>query len=308
MLIIKKSNFRTIPGLIYISTLLFSSVYVQAKINQDMIDTFYLELYNYRFLSADSTLNQIEIVEKDTGITNLLQITCQWWLIISGENDPAGIDPLLDKIDQSISCITEKNSSDELSRNELLQLIAMYSYKSRVHNLHHNRLSSYAAFYASMDYFEQLLPCEKISCDMYNFIAGMYYSLGGYLKKEHPSLFFLGFDNRYADQEKGYALLQQCTHSENRQVQTESIYFFMKLYMDVDEDPDAALKYSEMLIEKYPDNLVFRYNQLQILKDQELIDRMGKEYIELEKRASQNTQLSEKQKMHFVDEYCRLNQ
>jgi hypothetical protein len=285
-----------------------SSLPVQAKINQCQIDTFYLQLYNYKFLSADSSLQQIISTEKDQGIIDLLQITYQWWLVISGENNPSGIDPLLDKIERSIATIEKNKVSQKLSQDKLFQVIVMYSYKSRVHNLQHNRLSGYAAFNTSQDYFEQLVPCEKVSCDMYNFVAGMYYSLGGYMKKEHPSLFFFGFDGRYADQEKGYALLSQGIESENLLVQTESIYFFMKLCIDVENNPVAALKYSEKLIEKYPDNLVFRYNQLQILDAQGLTERMKKEFLELKERATQNTQLAEKQQVHFINEFTRFNQ
>lgn len=279
---------------------------VQAKINQSQIDTFYLQLYNYRFLTADSTLQQIISAEKDQGIVNLLQITYQWWLVISGEDNPSDIDPLLDKIEQSIATLEKSNGTQKLGQDKLFQLIVMYSYKSRVHNLEHNRLSGFSAYNASLDYFEQLVPCERVSCDMYNFVAGMYYSLGGYMKKEHPSLFFLGFDDQYADQEKGYSLLTQGTKSENLQVQTESIYFFMKLYIDVENNPVAALKYSERLIEKYPDNLVFRYTQLQILNAQGLNERMHKEFLELKERAEQNSQLAEKQKKHFTEEFAHL--
>jgi len=116
---------------------------------------------------------------------------------------------------------------------------------------------------------------------MYNFIAGMYYSLGGYMKKEHPSLFLFGFDSKFADQEKGYALLTMGTMSENLQVQTESIYFFMKLYFEVENDPHTALKYSEKLIDKFPDNLVFRYNQLLILRARDLLKDWKKNFLNL---------------------------
>jgi len=186
-----------------------------------------------------------------------------------------------------------------------LQLIVMYSYKSRVHNLEHSRLSSYTAYKTSLDYFEQLIPCERVSCDMYSFVAGMYYSLGGYIKKEHPSFFFLGFDTKYADQQKGFVLLSQGVKSENLQVQTESIYFFMKLYFEIENNPDVALKYSEMLIKKFPDNLVFRYNQIQILQAQGLEERLKDEYKELVVCSELNRQISKKQQVHFIEEYSK---
>jgi hypothetical protein len=294
-------------SLIVACTLIQVSLPVQARIHQSQIDTFYLRLYNYKFRSADSVLQQIISKESDQGFIDLLQITYKWWLVISGECNPSGIDPLLDKIDHSIAAIEKNNGSQKLNQDKLFQLIVMYSYKSRVHNLQHGRLSSFTAYNSSLDYFGQLVPCEKVSCDMYNFVAGMYYSLGGYMKEQYPSLYFLGFDDRYADRQKGYTLLSQGVQSENLQVQTESTYFFMKLYSDVENNPDAALKYSEMLIHKFPDNLVFRYNQLQLLKAQGSTERMEEEFLELEERAAKNPQLAEKQKIHFSEEFARLN-
>jgi hypothetical protein len=289
------------------SALILFSFPLQAKINQSQIDTFYLRLYNYKFFSADSILQHISSKETDQGVIDLLQITYKWWLVISGECNPSGIDPLMDKIDHSIAAIEKNNSSQKLNQDKLFQLIVMYSYKSRVHNLQHNRLNSFSAYNSSLDYFGQLIPCEKVSCDMYNFVAGMYYSLGGYMKEQYPSLYFLVFDDRYVDRQKGYTLLSQGVQSENLLVQTESIYFFMKLYSDVENNPDAALKYSEMLIHKFPDNLVFRYNQLQLLKAQGSIERMEEEFLELEERAAKNPELTEKQKIHFSEEFARLN-
>ncbi len=307
MLISKKNFFRPfcIIGLLF-SISSCTSISLQARINQELIDTFYLQLYNYRFLSADSSLKKILLTEQDQGITDLLEVTYQWWLIISGENGETSIDPLLKKIDKAIVTIEHNHSSKHLPQDKLLQLIVLYSYKSRIHNMQHNLMSSFSAYNASLEYFEQLKPCEKVLPDMYKFIAGMYYSLGGYMKKEHPALFFFGFDDRFADQQKGYALLTEGIHSENLQVQTESTYFFMKLYADVEKNHDAALKYADKLIEKFPDNLVFRYNAIQLLHSKGANEQMQQEFNELKTRAARNIQLSEKQQSHFCREFDRL--
>jgi hypothetical protein len=286
--------------------LLSAGYIVQGKVNQPMVDSFYVALYGYHFQSAEKYLQQIVKTEEDRGVVDLLEITYQWWLIISGENNPTGVEPLLTEIDRSIDHIVGKNAGSELTQGELLQLIAMYSFKSRVHNLVQNRLSSYSAFSASLDYFEQLVPCTETDCDMYNFIAGMYYSLGGFMKKEHPSLFFLTFDSKYADKEKGYELLQRGTQSENKQVQTESIYFLMKLYLDVQADPKMAAPYSEKLVSRFPENLVFRFNNLLALRGLGEIDLAEAQAKELLKLADMNKQLTERQRMHFREEIDKL--
>jgi hypothetical protein len=289
--------------------LLLTAFYtVKGKVNQPMVDSFYVALYSYHFNSAEKYLQQIVKTENDRGVVDLLEITYQWWLVISGENNPSGVEPLLTKIDRSINHIVNKNTGSELTQGELLQLIAMYSFKSRVNNLARNRLSGYSAFSTSLDYFEQLAPCTDTDCDMYNFIAGMYYSLGGFMKKEHPSLFFLVFDSKYADKEKGHELLQRGIQSENLQVRTESTYFMMKLFMDVEENPAGAQRYAEMLIGKFPENLVFRFTEIELLKAQEMTEKMDNEFAALQRISAENSELSERQKQHFKEEYIKLDQ
>jgi len=138
-----------------ISILIIDSIPLDARVNQERIDTFYLQLYNYRFLSADSSLQQIISTENEQGMIDLLRITYQWWTIISGGN-PASIDALQKYIDRAIDRIEKVNSANHLTQEKLLQLIVMYSYKSRAHNLQHNRLSGYSAFNTSLDYFEKI--------------------------------------------------------------------------------------------------------------------------------------------------------
>jgi hypothetical protein len=263
-------------------------------------------LYEYKFHSADSLLQNINGQKISSGIKSLLQITYIWWQIISGENDPQLIACLFQKIDSEIARIESNPPKKAPSQDEILQLIFLYSYKSRLHNYKNNRLASFNAFKQSFDYFEKLAPCESGYCDMYDFITGMYYALGGHLKEQFTPLFLLGIDKDFADKEKGYALLMECSNSENKQIRTESIYFLMKLYLDVQEDPKSASKYSQKLVNQFPDNLVFRYNHILTLYTQGNFAGADSSYNILVDLSRNNAQLSEKQKQHFLEEYQHL--
>ena len=271
-----------------------------------VVSRFYQYLYNYKFLSADTVLRSIGKQNYSPRVVSILEISLAWWQIISGECSPESADSLFQKIDSEIDLIENKTQKSDLSQDEYIQLIILYSYKSRLHNYQNNRLASFNAFKHSFKYFEELEPCESGYCDMYNFIAGMYYALGGHLREQFSPVFLLGLDRNYADKEKGYTLLDQCTRSRNSQIRTESIYFLMKLYYEIQEDPVYASKFSGQLVNLYPDNLVFRFNHILILIEQGKYVEADIAYRIFLTFADKNRQLTPCQKKHFSEEYNKL--
>lgn len=300
----KKIYFLVIPVLIFSS---INRPLVGAQIDSVRIEKFYQDLYNYRFLSADSMLKNLCKKGISSQITGILQISFSWWEIISGENSSGKIDSLFKTIDNEIALIENKPRNSVYSQNEILQLIVLYSYKSRLHNLENNRLAGFNAFKQSFKYFEELMPCDSGNCDMYNFIAGMYYALGGHLQQQFTPFFLLGIDRQCADTTRGYKLLHQSASSQNQQIRTESTYFLMKLYNEVQVKPDIAEKYSRQLINQFPDNLVFRFNHILLLYDQGKFKAAETHYQKLLTSSEKNQQLTVRQKQHFRDEYRRLN-
>jgi len=270
------------------------------------IEKFYQNLYNYKFLSADSILKDMSDQKISSQITGILQISLSWWQIISGENTQDKIDSLFKRIDSNIALIEYKTQKSELSQDEILQLIVLYSYKSRLHNYQNNRLASFSAFKQSFNYFEKLIPFDSGNCDMYNFIAGMYYALGGHLHQQFSPVFILGLNRNYADTAKGYKLLKLCTLSQNKQIRTESIYFLMKLYFEAQDDPEVASTYSGQLVDQFPDNLVFRFNYVLMLYTLGKYNAAESAYQKLLKRSQMNLQLTTRQKQHFEEEYTKL--
>ena len=276
-----------------------------AQIDSVRIEKFYQDLYNYRFLSADSVLKDLFKRGVPSRITGILRISLSWWEIISGENSPGKTDNLFKAIDNEIVLIENKPQNSVYDQDEILQLIVLYSYKSRLHNLENNRLAGFNAFKQSFKYFEKLMPCDSGNCDMYNFIAGMYFALGGHLEHQFSPLFLLGLDKHYADTARGYNLLHQSVTSQNQQIRTESIYFLMKLYYEVQEKPELAESYSRQLINQFPDNLVFRFNHILLLHDQGKMEAAEAHYQKLLTSLQKNQQLTPLQRQHFRDEYRR---
>jgi len=238
-------------------------------------------------------------------LVDLSSISYSWWKIISGENSKKSINLLFGDIESAIGYSREQLKSGGASQEPILQLILLYSYKSRLHNLNDNRVAGFYAFKQSFDYFKMLKPCNNHACDLYNFVSGMYYALGGHLEEEFPPA-LLGIDKNYADKEKGYQLLEKSTYSEVRQIRIESTYFLSKLYLELQENPEKASRYTQLLINQFPENLVFRYNHVLALYNQGKINEAETVYQSIMKSARENSQLTLIQKTHFENEYAML--
>jgi len=289
-----------------IGVIFLSSFAVRAQTADSLSITFYDHLYNFRFQSADSTLKIIREQQPDPIVREMIDISYGWWLLISGENGKNHSTRLLDFIDAKILELETIKETSRLSQIEVLHMIMLYSYQARIHNHLDNKIQGFKSFRASNRYFEQLRPCDEISCDVYNLIAGLYYALTGYIQKDYPGVFRLTFTEEFADIDKGLELLGKCAESETDQIKTESIYFFMKLYLEVEEDAGKAMEYASYLVSKFPDNLVFRLNQLLILNengDEDALEKACASFLDLTRN---NNQLSERQRTHFTRECKEL--
>jgi len=270
-----------------------------------LVEAFYQSLYNYRFQSADSILRNMHSIGVNKDIIDLSNISYSWWRIISGENSNNDIKKLFKDIESSIKYTSGNMKPGSASQEQILRLIMLYSYKSRLCNVNNSKLAGFSAFRQSFEYFELLKPCIHNHCDLYNFVSGLYYALGGHIADEFPPS-LLGINKNYADKNKGYKLLELSTSSDIRLIKTESNYFLSKLYLELQENPEKASRYTQFLINQFPDNLVFRYNHLLALHASGKFEEAEAAYQCLAKCARENDQLTLQQQIHFEKEYTRL--
>ena len=118
-------------------------------------------------------------------------------------------------------------------------------------------------------------------------------------RKKYPFLFT---DNLYknSSREKGIKYLELASNSDNFMIKTEALYFLVKIYLEVEDKPDLALKYSSQLIGEYNSNIIFQYYHLNILLNLKQNLQAKHEYnniLELIK----SEDLSGKQKSHLKD-------
>lgn len=288
----------------FVLAVIFTFSPAHSQTGDPLAETFYQEIYKFQFESAKHTLNHIKSSTRDPLIKEMLYISYEWWMLISTDIDRHHAEYLLDRIGKNIERLDQRIKSGKLMQNDLLQMIMLYSYQSRINNHLNDQIKGFLSFRASTEYFKLLSPCSNIGCDIYNLVAGLFYTLTGYLQKEYPAIYNMTFDEGFADIPKGISLLAKCENSVISQIRTESMYFFMKLYLEVEPKFETAEVYATQLIEQFPDNLVFRLNHLTILnnlgKDEELLEAC-RTFLEL---AENLPEISEKQRIYFIHE-CR---
>ena len=76
----------------------------------------------------------------------------------------------------------------------------------------------------------------------------------------------------------------------------------MKIYYEVENDARKALPYAGELIRMFPENLVFRFNQLLLFDELNMQEELRKGYDQLLELMNKNEQLTEKQRAHLLEE------
>jgi hypothetical protein len=275
---------------------------LNAQLEDSLTELFYQQLYGYKFISAESTLAKIKERHQNDMIYEMVSINYSFWMLFTGKTDPVENDELLQRIECNIKRIESTETKKALSQENILQLIMLYSFQSRIYHKLDHTLNAVQTFRASYSYFKQMEPCLKTNCEVYNLVSGMYYVLTGYIRKDHPLIFYLAFDNELADINRGLSLLSQGVNSPILQIDIESRYFLMKLHAEVNDDPKKALVYANQLVGLFPENLTYRIYQLTLYHQLGKIQEKERAYSKFLELMKNNKQLTENQRKVLLAE------
>lgn len=274
----------------------------KAQISDSLTEKFYNQLYSYRFNEAETTLRNISREPVDPTLYEMSLINYGWWMLFTGRNSTEENEILLKRIASDIEKIKQAASGNAYSQEDLLQLILLYSFQSRINKKLGNTLSAVQSFRNSYSYFRQLEPCGENTCEVYNLVSGMYYVLTGYIHKDYPLIFKLAFDDELADINRGLELLSRGIDSPAIQIDVESRYFLMKLHAEVNEDPANALIYADQLVAMFPNNLTYRIYQLTLYGQLGMQAETEQAYIEFLLCMKNNPQLTPNQRRVLMEE------
>ncbi|MCX7987140.1 MAG: hypothetical protein N2662_09400 [Bacteroidales bacterium] len=134
--------------------------------------------------------------------------------------------------------------------------------------------------------------------DNQKLIVGLMHYLGATALKKYPYLFqkkkLLCFSDTL-----GLNLLVQCSQSTSVYARTESLYFLVKIYLEIESNFPKAYFYSTQLINLFPENIIFGYNHLTLLSRMNKIQEYAILKTKLLSEITKNNDLISEQKTYL---------
>ncbi|MCD6347579.1 MAG: hypothetical protein J7L96_09190 [Bacteroidales bacterium] len=239
-----------------------SGFQLNAQTEPQSVIKFFQSLYRYQFHLAES---QLETIRKDypaSDYVSLSEANFYWWQLVSTESN-ARVEK---KLEQSLTSIIYRYAEiapDSLTANELFAVVHAYAYQARLAIHHKKRFKALSIMRKIHPYMKIILEQPEIN-DKIRLLAGLYHYIAAVAYEEYPfSRPFLRLVPK-SNKELGYHLLKQASRSEHPLIQTEAIYFLMKINLEMAENFKTAGYWSARLVNKYPDNLIYLFYQLQV--------------------------------------------
>ncbi len=227
------------------------------------IDSFLSSLYNYDFVAAENNLRIIQQSENRLA-ADLCHINYCWWRIISGDNRKAFQDDTMHRLDSIILEI--QSMDDELENNELIFLAtSALSYKLRIALMQEDNIQALNAIH-KLAYYIEILDKRLDSYTLFRLPVAVYHYVMESVGIKYPFLKVAFIFYPKANKEKGMHLLNRNLESDNILLRTESAYFLMRYYLDVEKNYKEAAIYADKLVAEYPNNMIYQYFKLQILE------------------------------------------
>lgn len=251
-------------------------------------------LYNFEFYKADSIARQLKTHFPTDPTTYIFAANCCWWRIVSGEFNEIQKQKFHSELDMALSYLNVKKKED-LTYQDVFNYINVYAYRARIDIMAGNYLKA-------VKHIDHFINYQKISIGKeslhpaFNLTSGLYNYTLPYTIKNYPFLLpFLPEGNL----ELGIKQLTKATSLSDDIINTEANYFLMKIYSELQGSQSMAKYHAEILVNTYPDNLLYRYYYFGVLLKQKRIKEAEKQ-LALIKYYSTNKELSADQKAYFV--------
>lgn len=260
------------------------------------VSSVFEQIYNYELVSADSSIAVYQRDFPDHPVWPLLKANVAWWQILSGKLDDDDLNKtFIDQLNASKALAKQyTNNADEAA----FSLIIVNAFRTRFDLLNNNYLTAAGYLNACIDDISDAFGKEE-QYEPFYLTSGLYYY---FMQKAHddypimrPYLFF--FPD--GDKQKGMAYLIKCSKSKDVFLRDEATYFLMRIALDLDDNPTAALLHVSELLKRHPHNVIFR------LFERDIYDRLGraedKQRSERQYLASvaANNELTAQQKAYF---------
>lgn len=247
-------------------------------------------LYNFQFKSTDSIITIMLNKFPTSPWTYVLKSNYYWWMIISGDISEECKNNFYLSLNQSETVLKNKSGNENLFCS-----ILIYSYKARFELINKNYISALKQlkkYYATLSVsfgLEKDYNAFYLTSGLYNYFMNKAVSEYPLLK---PFLFMFEKGNKST----GLEYLKLLSNLDDNILKTESNYFLMKIYYEMESDKLTALSYSNSLKNEYPNNFIFNYYSHKIRNCKTTENEEFKKY---KKRIISSNQLTKIQKYYF---------
>lgn len=257
-------------------------------------------LYHFRFAEADSIISDLEQNFPDHYLSSVVRANYFWWKMISQQQNDEVESNYLQSLMQVEDQLTHAAIHDNASYDDLFYAIHLYAFRARLDLMNGDYFKALRHLNQSIGYISKTLGKEQ-QHQAFMLTSGLYNYLAGYGRREYPLLGLYTLMYPEGNMEKGLFQLKQAADGEELLVNTEANYFLMKIFFELENKPLQALEYAAILVDQYPDNLIFMYYYHRIAAGLELQAETEKSRSDYFKALKNNKQLSRSQLLYFED-------
>lgn len=290
-------------ALLFMTSLILSAsnpVEAQDRLETGKVLEFFHAIYRYDFTAAEKLLKEVRLENPGQPGTLLCESNYYWWLMMTGMEDEKTI-AQFESANRAVIDYYAGQAPTSLTPSGIFSIIHGYAYQTR-YLLHHKK------HIPGISNLSKILPYLRVALEQpeanekFGFAAGLYHYLAAVTKEEHPVLrpfFTLAPD---ADKALGYRLLSEAAKSPDPLIQTEATYFLMKINLEIAHKPAEAIKWSKVLVQDYPDNILYHFYLLSAYVERGLKYNSQQEFETINRLSRSLPGLTSAQRKHFQKE------
>lgn len=293
-----------IPVIIHFLVFLPMEGFSQSLHEEELVLDLFESLYQYNFEESLIELAQIKIELRDRPEVYISTSNYYWWIMMTGKKDKASSQSF-EEANLAMINRYRNNQPKQLSADELFAIIHGYAYQTR-YALHKKKyLKGLSNLKQIMPYLEEVLENPEKN-EKFMLLAGLYHYLAATTIEERPMFKpFFRFAPAY-DRKLGYRLLTSAAQSSHPLISNEAKYFLMKINLEISGNSFEAIKWNRILVENFPENILYRYYLMQSMAKLKKDKEMAKEYLRIQNLSANLPWLTPDQRQHFVNEAAHL--
>ncbi|MEE4177991.1 MAG: hypothetical protein V2I46_10810 [Bacteroides sp.] len=255
-------------------------------------------LYAFNFEQANTLSTEMILRFPNNYLSHFTRSQYLWWMIITHPQNPRLEEAYYQSLKRSLSAIKPLINENH-SYAHIFYFINIYAMQARLFLDKKEYLRTIFSLKSCIDQIEASIGKEEVYLP-FNLSSGMYNYMLEYARQKYPFLALYTLLYPRGDRELGLEQLHTAARSDHFIWRTEAGYLLMRIYLDLEQQPEKALPLLRALLEEYPSNLIFRQHFVKILERMGEQVKAGEEKAALTRATRMANELSEAQRHHLL--------